>query len=85
MNGDYVAVRTTVDNARTYRDVQYTDRADNRALPIRHKHIHARRRYRSIHSFQIHIWNLNAEGIQFRIGTCLAKRKPREPAVEIAA
>ena len=85
MNGDHVAVRTTVYNARTYRDVRHTDRADNWALPIRHKHIHARRRYRPIHSFQIHIWNFNAKGIQLRTGACLAKRKPREPAVEIAA
>ena len=85
MNGDYVAVRTTVYNARTYRDVRHTDRTDNRALPIRHKHIHARGGYRPIYSFQIHIRNFNAKGMQLRTGTCLAKRKPREPAVEIAA
>ena len=40
---------------------------------------------RPIRSFQIHIWNFNAKGIQLRTGACLAKRKPREPAVEIAA
>jgi hypothetical protein len=39
MNGDHVAVRATVYNARTYRDVRHTDRADNWALPIRHKQL----------------------------------------------
>ena len=85
MNGDDIAVWDTVHDPRTYGYAGDTDRANHGTRPIRHKHIHTGRRYGRVHVFQIHICNFNAEEIQLRAGTCLAKGKPCEPAVKIAA
>src|ERR1700716_652048 len=84
MNGDDVAVWDTVHDPRTYGYAGDTDRANHGTRPIRHKHIHTGRRYGRVHVFQIHIWNFNAEEIQLRAGTCLAKGKPRARAIKIA-
>jgi hypothetical protein len=53
MYGDHVAVGETVHRPRSYRDAGHINWANYWTLPIRHKHIHIRGRYRRVHPLQI--------------------------------
>jgi hypothetical protein len=75
MYGDHVAVCDTVHRPRGYRDPGHIDWADHKTLPIRHKHIHIRRRYSRVYPLQIDVRNFYAEGIQLGTRACLAKRR----------
>ena len=85
MYDNHVAVCNTIHRPRAYGDLGHIDWADYRTLPIRHKHIHIRGRYRRVYPLQIDVRNFYVEGIQIRTRACLAKRQPCQSAIKVAA